>query len=126
MRNEKRFYLCALCGIKISPMDTRNTIKTTNGNLLEHALQILRALESPKGRAVVHFLLENNRASFLELAIHTGYDSDILEYQLEQLCALGLLRQHSSLMEGDWYEPDVAFLQRVCAVAAKLAAFHGA
>lgn len=106
-------------------MYTRNTIHTsTNDSLLDRAIHLLDTLESLGGQTIVHFLLEHKRSSFLELAIHTGFESEVLESHLEQLCALRLLRLHCSIRDGEWYEADVPFLQRVCKVARQLAAFH--
>ncbi len=104
-------------------MDTRNTIQITS-NRFGRALALIEALSSQRGMAIIHLLLERGQASFLDLTIHLGFDSDVLEHQLDQLCTSRLIRQRGNLIEGDWYEPDVEYLQRVTRITKQLAAFH--
>lgn len=105
-------------------MNTRNTTKTHIHNRAERALHLLETLHQPDTSGILRYLLDHGQASFLELTIHTGMDSESLEFRLERLCTSSLVRQRSSLLETDWFEPNLPKLKRVMAVVKQLAAFH--
>lgn len=102
-------------------MNTRNTTKTTNATPVVRALAMLEALVSPWGQSIVQFLLMHERASYLEIAVHTGLSSDVLEYQLELLCDVRLIRQDNCLYSGDSYEPEWERLHKANSIARQLA-----
>lgn len=111
-------------GIIHFTMNTRNTTKTHIHNRAERALHLLETLHQPDTTGILRYLLDHGQASFLELTIHTGMDSESLEFRLERLCTSSLVRQRSSLLETDWFEPNLPKLKRVMAVVKQLAAFH--
>lgn len=111
-------------GIIQFTMNTRNTTNTHIHNRAERAMHLLETLQQPHCTGILRYLLDHGQASFLELTIHTGMDSESLEFQLERLCSSSLVRQRSSLLEADRFEPNLSKLRRVTAVVKQLAAFH--
>lgn len=105
-------------------MDTGNTTKTHIHNRAERALHLLETLQKPDTSGILRLLLDHGPSSFLELTIHTGMDSESLEYCLDRLCSSSLVRQKSSLLEADRFEPNLPKLRRVSAIVQRLAAFH--
>ncbi len=105
-------------------MDTRNTTKTHIHNRSERALHLLEMLQQPDSSGILRYLLDHGQASLLELTIHTGMDSESLEFQLERMCGSSLVRQRSSLFEADRFEPNLPKLRLVTAIVKQLAAFH--
>lgn len=105
-------------------MNTRNTTNTATRGRTEHALQLLETLRHSDAVGILKYLLDNGQASFLELTIHSGMDSESLEFHLEKLYCSSLILQKSSLIEADWFEPNRPKLRRVMAAVRQLATFH--
>lgn len=105
-------------------MNTRNTTNTHTHNRAGHALHLLETLQQPGASGILHFLLDHGPSSFLELTIHTGMDSESLEFHLDQFCTSSLVRQRSSLLEADRFEPNLPKLKRITAIIQQLASFH--
>lgn len=104
-------------------MNTRNTKTKTNSDPLFRAQMLVEVLSSAKSIPIIEYLLEHGQASSLELTIHTGLDSDALEHQLDLLCAQRLITLRTNVVEGNWYEPNMAYLVKITGVVKQLASF---
>jgi len=105
-------------------MDTWNTTTISSNKSLDRALSVLELLCKPKGLEILDIILQSGKSSTLDLTVHSGMDSETLGFTLEQLCVHRLVLQKSSLTEGEWYEPNLAYLKRVSLITKKLASFH--
>ncbi len=105
-------------------MNTWNTTTISNNVSLDRALSVIELLCKPRGIEVLGIILQNEKASFLELTVHSGMDAETLGYTLDRLCTSRLVLHKSSLTEGEWYEPNLPYLRRVSAITRQLAEFH--
>ncbi len=105
-------------------VSTMNTIEITTPSRVAQSLALLELLSSAKGAALLQYLLEQERPSFVELSIRTGWDADVLDYHLEQFCLMHLAQRQHHSDKGEYYEVNRPYLLQIAQVVRQLAALY--
>ncbi len=80
-------------------MNTWNTMPLADANQIQRVLSLLEVLTHDDSIPITAYLQDHYGASFLELLVHTGMESRLLETQLEQLCKNELVIRQISIAE---------------------------
>lgn len=79
-------------------MHTWNTIKAVSTNKLDRAIEVLETLERPVSSLILEYLRKNGKSKLMDIALHTQYNTEILETQLEKLCLSRAIRRHDDIL----------------------------
>lgn len=82
---------------KFSPMNTWNTITNKRTNALDQAVFTLETLSHPDNVPIIEYLTRHGEVTLLDITVHTGFDMNELETQLDALVQTGVVRTCSSI-----------------------------
>lgn len=103
---------------------TMNTIEINTPSRVAQSLALLELLGSAKGHALLQCLLEQEVLSFVELSIHTGWDTDVLDYHLQQFYQMRLIQRRRHSDKGEYYEVNRPYLRQIAQAVRQLAALY--
>ncbi|MBV6652415.1 MAG: hypothetical protein KI786_01580 [Mameliella sp.] len=79
-------------------MHTWNTIKAVSTNKLDRAIEVLETLERPVSSRILEFLRTNGKSNLTDIALHTQYNAEALEAQLDKLCFSRAIHRHEDIL----------------------------
>lgn len=96
-----------------------NTIQKQRTSALAQAIFTLETLTHPDSTLIIEYLADHEEASLLDLAVHTGFDAAVLEYQLELLMDTRVVCTRGNLY-GNKFALNQKRIAKINAIACRL------
>ncbi len=102
-------------------MNTLNTITARTGRMTL-AINKLELLNQDEGRPILSYLIKHVHVSLVDIILHTGMDTSVVENYLEKLLQNGFVWKEQSDTR-IIYTLDQSYFQKITLVAKTLAGF---